>query len=110
MQEHAAPIAYERVKEVVESDLGVRLSKAFVEFDTTPLGSASLAQVHRATLHDGTGVAVKVQKPDIRRQLVSDLEVLRGIANAADRGGHFAAWEEPKLFTSEIRAAFKSLR
>ncbi len=110
MQEHVAPIAYERVREVVEDDLGVRLSKAFAEFDTKPLGSASLAQVHRAVLHDGTEVAVKVQKPDIRRQLMSDLEVLRGIANAADRltnvGRHvlFAEWltEFSKIMMAEL--------
>lgn len=85
MQENVAPIPFEQVRDVVEAELGVRLSKAFVEFDPQPVGCASLAQVHRATLRDGSEVAVKVQKPGIGQQLASDLTLLRGVANAADQ-------------------------
>ena len=98
MQENVGGIPFEQVREVVEGELGVRLSKAFGQFDPEPVGCASLAQVHRATLRDGTPVAVKVQKPGIGSQLAADLSLLRGVANAADRitklgrHVHFADW------------------
>lgn len=85
MQEAVEPVPFDAIREVVESELGVRLNHAFSEFGETPLGSASLAQVHRARLRDGTAVAVKVQKPGIAQQLLGDLELLRGFAKQADR-------------------------
>jgi predicted unusual protein kinase regulating ubiquinone biosynthesis (AarF/ABC1/UbiB family) len=98
MQEQVAPIPVERLRVVFEEELGVSVSRAFIEFDERPLGCASLAQVHRATLRDGTEVAVKIQRPEIAAQVRSDLEVLRSFANAADRFTglgrrvHFADW------------------
>jgi Predicted unusual protein kinase len=85
MQENVAPVPLERIEEVIEKDLGAPVSRLFGSFDPVPLGCASIAQVHRATLRDGTPVAVKVQKPEVAVQLRSDLEVLRNFANAADR-------------------------
>jgi len=85
MQENVEPVDCEDIRQVVEAELGVRLSHAFSEFEDKPLGTASLAQVHRARLRDGTPVAVKVQKPGIAKQLMGDLELLRGLAQKADR-------------------------
>lgn len=85
MQESVAPLPYEVIRAQVEEALGVRISKAFADFQEKPLGCASLAQVHAATLRDGREVAVKVQRPGVAQQLMSDLELLRGIASAADR-------------------------
>ena len=84
MQENVAPIPVERVAAIIEKELGASVSKLFASFDPVPLGCASIAQVHRAELHDGRQVAVKVQKPEVAAQLRSDLDVLRSFALAAD--------------------------
>ncbi|WP_240318599.1 AarF/UbiB family protein [Lysobacter sp. TY2-98] len=86
MQDNVQPLAPEVVHEVLEAELGVRPNKVFAEFDDTPLGSASLAQVHRAVLRDGREVAVKVQRPDAVASIHGDLESLRSIASKIDRG------------------------
>jgi len=84
MQEKVAPIPVERIAQIIEQELGASVSKLFASFDPVPLGCASIAQVHRAQLHDGREVAVKVQKPEVAAQLRSDLDVLRSFALAAD--------------------------
>ena len=85
MQDDVAPIAFDRIREVVETSLGVRISKAFASFDEKPIGSASLAQVHRAQLRDGRPVAVKVQRPGIIDVMRGDLDLLASLAGRADR-------------------------
>ncbi len=84
LQDSVEPFAFEEVERIVSSELGVRLSTIFPTFDPTPLAAASLGQVHRATLRDGRDVVVKVQRPDIREQIVEDMEVLREIATLLD--------------------------
>lgn len=84
LQDHIEPFPYEEVERLVSGELGVRISKAFAEFDPTPLAAASLAQVHRATMRDGRAVVVKVQRPDIRELIVGDLEALGEIAHFLD--------------------------
>jgi predicted unusual protein kinase regulating ubiquinone biosynthesis (AarF/ABC1/UbiB family) len=84
LQDQIAPFPYEKVDAIVSGELGVRISKAFAEFESEPIGSASLAQVHRAYMRDGRAVVVKVQRPDIREQIVADLEALEGFAEFLD--------------------------
>lgn len=84
LQDHIEPFPYEEVDRIVSGELGVRLSKAFADFDREPLAAASLAQVHRAQMRDGRSVVVKVQRPNIREQIVEDLEALDEIAQFLD--------------------------
>lgn len=72
--------SFDVVREVVESELGRPLSEVFASFDETPIAAASIAQVHGATLLDGTPVVVKVQRPTIRAQVHQDLQVMATIA------------------------------
>jgi predicted unusual protein kinase regulating ubiquinone biosynthesis (AarF/ABC1/UbiB family) len=88
LQDKVKPFSYAEVEEVVMTELGVRISKAFSRFDVEPLAAASLGQVHRAALRDGRAVVVKVQRPNIRRQIAEDFEVLEQIAAFLD--GHTA--------------------
>ena len=85
LQDSIEPYPYEEVERIVSGELGVRISKAFADFDPTPLAAASLAQVHRATMRDGRSVVVKVQRPDIREVIVADLEALGEIAHFLDQ-------------------------
>src|SRR6185503_1824828 len=84
LQDQIEPFKFEEVERIVSSELGVRISKAFAEFDTTPLAAASLGQVHRAYMRDGRCVVVKVQRPNIRELIVDDLEALGEIAQFLD--------------------------
>lgn len=98
MQDKVAPVPFAHIRTMIENELGVRLSKVFADFEERPLGCASLAQVHRAALHDGREVAVKVQRPGIAETVRSDLDTLAGFATSADRITdlgrrlHFADW------------------
>jgi predicted unusual protein kinase regulating ubiquinone biosynthesis (AarF/ABC1/UbiB family) len=76
LHERVPPFAFEAVRGVVEGELGTPLDRAFAAFEREPIASASLAQVHFATLTTGEAVAVKVQRPDVERRIESDLRVL----------------------------------
>jgi len=84
LQDRIEPFPYEEVERIVSGELGVRISKAFADFEPAPLAAASLSQVHRATMRDGRAVVVKVQRPDIRELIVGDLEALGEIAHFLD--------------------------
>ena len=85
LQDRVDPFPSAEVERIVRDELGVRLSKAFRWFDSTPLAAASLGQVHRATLRDGRDVAVKVQRPGAREQVAGDLDAFAGVAAFLDR-------------------------
>lgn len=84
MQDDVLPVPAADIRAIVEAELGVRLGKVFKEFDDIPLGSASIAQVHRAVLNDGREVAVKVQRPGVDNEAMIDLDTLAGLARRAD--------------------------
>jgi len=85
LQDDVEPFSFGQVEEIVVAELGARLSSAFSEFEAAPLAAASLGQVHRARLRDGRPVAVKVQRPGIREQIVEDLATLRELAAFLDK-------------------------
>lgn len=85
LQDKVTPFSYAEVEEIVESELGVRISKAFARFETEPIAAASLGQVHRAELRHGQPVVVKVQRPNIRKQIAEDFAALDEIANFFER-------------------------
>ena len=84
LQDKVEPFSFAEVDAIVSSELGIRISKAFAEFDPEPLAAASLAQVHRAWMRDGRAVVVKVQRPGVREQIVNDLEALEEVASFID--------------------------
>ncbi len=107
LQDQVAPLAFAEVESVVHGELGVRLSKAFAEFDPEPLASASLAQVHRARLRDGRPVAVKVQRPGVRQRVVEDLEMLADLAELLD--GRWDSIDLPAVVADLRRTLLREL-
>ena len=84
LQDEVEPFPFDEVEKIVCSELGVRMSKAFSDFDVRPMAAASLGQVHRARLRDGRQVAVKVQRPRIREAMFEDLDAIDEIAEFLD--------------------------
>lgn len=84
LQDDVEPFSFAEVEKIIESELKVRISKAFLSFEATPLAAASLGQVHEAVLRDGREVVVKIQRPDIRATIEKDLEVFLEIAETLE--------------------------
>ena len=80
LQDEVGGFPPEQAKQVILEELGVSVSKAFSEFRDEPMAAASLGQVHFARLHDGRPVAVKVERPGIRKEVLGELDALREIA------------------------------
>src|SRR5258708_11895994 len=85
LQDTIRPVPVARITQIIETELHAKTDALFASFDERPLATASMAQVHRAVLKDGSEVAVKVQRPGVRQRIEIDLEVLREVARFAAR-------------------------
>ncbi len=85
LQDSVPPTPWSEIRAVMEQELGCPPEAVFQNLDPNPIGSASLSQVHAATLPDGTAVAIKVQRPGIRDIVETDLEILHDLAALAQR-------------------------
>ena len=118
LQSNVPPFATEEARAIVEAELGRPLAEVFREFDDAPIGSASIGQVHRARLHSGEEVVVKIQRPGVRDKVEGDLRLLhelvrltgnflrnQGLANPQDVVDAFERSMTKELdYTSEGRA------
>ena len=85
LRDDVPPFPFSDVQRIIEQETGSPLAEAFSRVDPDPLAAASIAQVHRAVLGDGSPVALKVQRPGIDRTVSQDLAVLYLMVNLADR-------------------------
>ncbi|WP_333652546.1 ABC1 kinase family protein [Dissulfurispira sp.] len=85
LQDEVPPFPVLEVKKTIEEDIKLPLDRIFKYFDDLPIAAASIAQVHRAELLDGSDVVVKVQRPNIREQIESDINILTTIARLLDK-------------------------
>lgn len=97
LQDDVEPFPFDQVEAIVEVEIGARLSTAFSEFEEEPMAAASLGQVHRARLRDGREVAVKVQRPEIKQEMLDDLRSLEDIAHLVDGHTDLGRFEIQKL-------------
>ena len=79
------PVPYEVVLSCLEEEYGLRLGEMFDAIDPNPLGSASLAQVHRARLVTGEDVAVKVQRPGAQQVMAQDIDIIRSVVRIVSK-------------------------
>lgn len=89
------------VRDLIAVELGQPVEELFDRFDDVPLASASIGQVHRATLHDGTEVVVKIQHADIEGVIREDLEVIAGLAQLAEHVPELVPYR-PKAMAAEM--------
>jgi ubiquinone biosynthesis protein len=90
-------------KDIIEQETGMPLGSIFREFEEVPSAAASIAQVHRAVLADGSRVVVKVQRPGIREQLEADLDILETVAELMERHISESAVFNPSGIVEEFR-------
>lgn len=83
LQDDVDAIPYSEIQQIVEDEIGTKISKAFISFDEKPLASASIGQVHRAVLRSGKEVVVKIQRPGVRKNFIEDLDTLKEMVDMA---------------------------
>jgi ubiquinone biosynthesis protein len=107
LQDCAPPAEYEKILAQLEEDLGQPPEEVFDFFDPEPIAAASIAQVHRARLKDGSEVVVKVRRPDIKRTVEADLHLMERLAQIANRDNpetqRFRPKEVVHQFTLSLR-------
>lgn len=79
LQDKVPAFSYEQVEAIIEQELGKKIPELYQSFEPIPLAAASLGQVHKAVLHSGEAVVVKVQRPGLRKLFEIDLQILKGI-------------------------------
>eukprot|EP00457_Paulinella_chromatophora_P002922 gb/GEZN01002927.1/.p1 GENE.gb/GEZN01002927.1/~~gb/GEZN01002927.1/.p1 ORF type:complete len:658 (+),score=83.53 gb/GEZN01002927.1/:99-1976(+) len=99
LQDAAPASSFQSVRQTLQQELGAPLETFFAYFDPEPIAAASVAQVHRAVLHSGQEVAVKVQHQPLRRQFEADMFAQRMVMTLAERlfDGFDLAWMHPEL-------------
>ena len=102
LQDRVAPFDGEAARRIVEAALGLDIREAFEHFDTTPLASASIAQVHAARLPGGREVVVKVLRPDIEKQIAGDIALLNSVATLVERAHPNADKIRPREIVREV--------
>ena len=97
-----------KVRDAIERELELPIEALFARFDDEPIAAASIAQVHRAVLHDGTEVAVKVRRPRLRARIERDLRLLRLVALAASRAGAVGESLNPVAIIEDLAATLRA--
>ncbi len=107
LQDDVPPMSFEQVRATVTAELGGDLDSLFAEFSAQPLACASIAQVHRARLRDGSDVVVKVQRPGLRPQIEADLEIMSFLARALETNFPEARLYSPAGIVEQFERAIR---
>jgi len=107
LQDQVDPIEFGAVRPQIERSLGGTVEELFREFDTKPVASASLSQVYKAVLPDGTPVAVKVQRPKVTTQIETDLSLMAQIADWLADHVEDVRWLDPAGIVDEFSRSIK---
>jgi ubiquinone biosynthesis protein len=107
LQDDASPVPFTQIRDVVESELGLTVDRAFLEFDLTPIASASIGQVHRAVLPDGQEVVVKVQRPAAAGQIEADIGLLYQAAKLLKERVRALEFMDPQELVDEFARSIR---
>ena len=102
LQDQVSGFPFQQVQEIIEMELGEKLEDIFQEFNEKPVASASIGQVHQAVLRTGEMVAVKVQRPDIRSTVQTDLEILDDITRMMEANLSWAKTYQVRKMMAEF--------
>ncbi len=102
LEDEVPAVPFAQIKERIEDELGTRLNAVFSEFDKEPLAAASIAQIHKACLASGERVVIKVQRPGLRQQINTDLEIMETLAGLMEK--HVEGWNvhQPKTIIQQM--------
>ncbi|MGA7733041.1 MAG: AarF/UbiB family protein [Chloroflexia bacterium] len=107
LQNRVAPVPSKQIVRIIEEQLGAPISEKFGSFEMEPLAAASMAQVHRATLPEGTEVAVKVLRPGVKESIDRDIQVLHEMARFARRYTGFGARNDLEGMVRELETSVR---
>ncbi|WP_338448002.1 AarF/ABC1/UbiB kinase family protein [Niallia oryzisoli] len=107
LQDQVSSFSFQQAREMIELELGETITQLFHSFSEIPLASASIGQVHEAVLHTGEKVAVKIQRPDIKPIVETDLEILDDLARLMEQK---IAWAKTYQVRKIIEEFANSLR
>jgi len=88
LQTHVPPFPGAEARSIIEQEMGKNISDVFLNFEDIPFASASIAQVHKAKLKDGTQVVLKVRRPDITQQIELDIIIMNYLAQKMEERGY----------------------
>jgi ubiquinone biosynthesis protein len=108
LQDQVPSVPSDKIRSEIEYEFKSPIEDIFSEFDNTPLASASIGQVHKATLKNGTKVAVKIQRPNIRRMVEDDLAILHSLAALAERHVSEFRFYNPVSFVDEFAKVIRN--
>ena len=105
LQDSLPPFAYTKVRSIIEASFNKKMDEIFAKFDEVPIAAASISQVHRATLHSGEKVAVKILRPEIHNLYFRDIKLLHFLAKFAK----YIVHDVSKLKPFEIVKSFEDV-
>ncbi|MDE1849394.1 MAG: AarF/ABC1/UbiB kinase family protein [Candidatus Micrarchaeota archaeon] len=110
LQDRMRPFSSEEARHVIEEELGKPINQLFTSFESEPMASASVAQVHRAVLKNGRRVVIKVQRPKIEELIKEDLRIMHYLAKMADKYVPESRKYDPEYLVNEFeRSILKEL-
>jgi len=102
LQDNVPPFSYKEVQSTIKKELGRTISSIFSSFDKTPIASASISQVHKARLRSGELVAVKIQRPDVRELMQTDIRIMKHFAQILEKHSPIIAKYKPIRIIEEF--------